>query len=112
VGEPPLIQALSAGVAYPNPKVLSRNAHRNSNPSTTRKTARNLAAPVVMIVPDAGSVWIRAEPSSLADSPMAMICLLLGCALATSVAGLPPPAMCRTAPNAQAYWPDLRCEAD
>src|SRR5215218_4816468 len=73
VGEPPWIQALADGVAYPNPKVLSRNAHRNSNPSATRKTVRNLAAPVVMIAPGAGSVWVvrwaggRTEPSSRAD---------------------------------------------
>src|SRR5918993_760940 len=39
VGEPPLTQALSDAVAYPNPKVLSRNAHRNTNPVATRSVA-------------------------------------------------------------------------
>src|SRR5918995_3937460 len=100
VGEPPLIQARSAGVAYPNPKVLSANAHRNSNPSTTRKTARNLAAPVVIVRSGAG--WVRSagvEPSSRTDSRMAMRCLLLGCSLVSSVAVAPIPAMGRTAPN-------------
>src|SRR5829696_4972333 len=108
VGEPPLIQALADGVAYPNPKVLSRNAHRNANPSATRKTARNLAAPVVMIAPGAGSVWVvrwaggRTEPSSRADSRMAMTCLLLVCCLVRSVVVPSGLGMGRTAPNPQA----------
>src|SRR5918993_1924520 len=105
VGEPPLIQARSAGVAYPNPKVLSANAHRNSNPSTTRKTARNLAAPVVIV--RSGARWVRSagvEPSSRTDSRMAMRCLLLGCSLVSSVAVAPDPAMGRVA---QSPW-DLR----
>src|SRR5512132_3319277 len=87
VGEPPLIQALADGVAYPNPKVLSRNAHRNTNPSATRKTARNLAAWVVINASGAGSVRAacsagdRIEPSNRTDSRMAMTCLPLLCSL-------------------------------
>ncbi|KKR60817.1 MAG: hypothetical protein UU01_C0033G0005 [Parcubacteria group bacterium GW2011_GWA2_40_37] len=34
VGEPPLIQAFSATVAKPNPKVLSKNAQRKIKPIT------------------------------------------------------------------------------
>src|SRR5512132_1856317 len=102
VGEPPLIQALADGVAYPNPKVLSRNDERN------------LAAPLVMIVPGAGSVWVarwaggRSEPSSRFDSWMAMTCLLVGCALVMSVAISPTPAMGRAAPSPRDLWPGRR----
>src|SRR4029450_10502897 len=81
VGEPPWIQALAAGVAYPSPKVLSRNAHRNSKPTTTRMMARNLVARAVMIAPNAGSVVVDrsamgGEPSRRSVSRMAMTCLL------------------------------------
>ena len=48
VGEPPLIQARSAPVEYPRPKVLSRNAHRNTDPRAMRNTARVRAAAVVL----------------------------------------------------------------
>lgn len=40
VGLPPLIQALAAGVAKPQPKVLSRNAHRKIQPSEIRASAQ------------------------------------------------------------------------
>jgi hypothetical protein len=81
VGEPPLIQALAAGVAYPSPKVLSRNAQRNSKPTTTRVMARSLLARVLMIAPNVDSVRpvrsvVGVEPSSLMYSRMAIVGLL------------------------------------
>ena len=64
-----MIQARAAGVAYPNPKVLSRNAQRNSMPSSTRKMARNLVACSVMILPNAGSVLVMAIDGLLCCLP-------------------------------------------
>src|SRR5690606_19742024 len=42
VGEPPLSQARSAGVAKPRPKVLSRKAHRKVKPISRRTMPRRV----------------------------------------------------------------------
>src|SRR5690242_1933253 len=55
VGEPPWIHARADGVAYPNPNVLSTNAHRKTKPVETRSTASALAAVLVSMEPGAST---------------------------------------------------------